>query len=259
MRKKESVNQESKGRNHMSLMSTEQHVSAQVWTCTRCGGEDPKSCGCAAATATSREIREKLATKYEQDRQRAKAYRERSATGQLARAKSVLADNPGISANKLKKLTGSNIAMCRRALRETASRDALVENTDESQAVPVKVVGGREIISNMQVEVLGGRSIEMKPPSIVNIGGKTIEMRPVPADTKDDIEVEDPEVVKRNCLDTLDRHHAVAEAYRKVFKRSSFDDTAVAELRGAIDRLMQTWAVVRSTLEKRAGSSSSSQ
>ena len=70
----------------MSLMSTEQHVSAQVWTCTRCGGEDPKSCGCAAATATSREIREKLATKYEQDRQRAKAYRERSATGQLAQA-----------------------------------------------------------------------------------------------------------------------------------------------------------------------------
>jgi hypothetical protein len=86
----------------------------QVWTCTRCGGEDPKSCGCAAATATSREIREKLATKYEQDRQRAKAYRERSATGQLAQAKSVLADNPGISANRLKKLSGSNIAMCRR-------------------------------------------------------------------------------------------------------------------------------------------------
>src|SRR6516164_4934992 len=134
MRKKESVNQESKGRNHMSLMSTEQHVSAQVLTCTRCGGEDPKSCGCAAATATSREIREKLATKYEQDRQRAKAYRERSATGQLAQAKSVLADNPGISASKLKKLSGSNIAMCRRALRETASRDAPVENIDESPA-----------------------------------------------------------------------------------------------------------------------------
>jgi hypothetical protein len=134
MRKKESVNQESKGRNHMSLMSTEQHVSAQMWTCTRCGGEDPKSCGCSAATATSREIREKLATKYEQDRQRSKAYRERSATGQLAQAKSVLADNPGISASKLKKLSGSNIAMCRRALRETASRDAPVENIDESPA-----------------------------------------------------------------------------------------------------------------------------
>ena len=106
----------------------------QVWTCTRCGGEDPKSCGCAAATATSREIREKLATKYEQDRQRAKAYRERSATGQLAQAKSVLADNPGISANRLKQLSGSNIAMCRRALRETASRDAPVDNIDESPA-----------------------------------------------------------------------------------------------------------------------------
>jgi hypothetical protein len=48
-------------------MSTEQHVSAQVWTCTRCGGEDPKSCGCSAATATSREIQ---AAKREQARQR---------------------------------------------------------------------------------------------------------------------------------------------------------------------------------------------
>jgi hypothetical protein len=54
------------GRNHMSLMSTEQHVSAQVWTCTRCGGEDPKSCGCSAATATSREL---AAAKKEAHRQ----------------------------------------------------------------------------------------------------------------------------------------------------------------------------------------------
>src|SRR5262245_16737598 len=45
---------------------TEQHISAQVWTCTRCGSEDAKSCSCAAATATSREIR---AAKKEAHRQ----------------------------------------------------------------------------------------------------------------------------------------------------------------------------------------------
>lgn len=63
----------------MSIV-TEQHISAQVWTCTRCGGEDPKSCGCAAATATSREIQakvERLAAKDEGSRQRQRAYRER--------------------------------------------------------------------------------------------------------------------------------------------------------------------------------------
>jgi len=66
----------------MSIV-TEQHISAQVWTCTRCGGEDPKSCGCAAATATSREIQakvERLAAKDEGSRQRQRAYRERKAT-----------------------------------------------------------------------------------------------------------------------------------------------------------------------------------
>jgi hypothetical protein len=63
-----------KGIPHMSLI-TEQHISAQVWTCTRCGGEDPKSCGCSAATATSREIQ---AAKKEANRQATKKYRAKS-------------------------------------------------------------------------------------------------------------------------------------------------------------------------------------
>jgi len=98
------------------------------FVCSRCGAG--RDCNCFAPAVA------RLAEKKEQDRQRAKAYRERSAPGQLAQAKSVLADNPGISASHLKKLCGSNIAMCRRALREAvASRDASVENIGKSLAV----------------------------------------------------------------------------------------------------------------------------
>jgi len=57
----------------MSLM-TEQHISAQIWICDHCGGQDPKSCGCAAATATSREIQ---AAKREAARQRQIRHREK--------------------------------------------------------------------------------------------------------------------------------------------------------------------------------------
>jgi hypothetical protein len=97
------------------------------FVCSACGAA--RDCRCDAPAL------ERLAAKQEQDRQRSRAYRERS-VGQLARAKSVLADNPGISAYKLKQLSHANIAMCRRALRETtASRDASVENIGKSLVV----------------------------------------------------------------------------------------------------------------------------
>src|SRR5262245_61673088 len=142
----------------MSLM-TEQHISAQVWDCDICGGHDPKSCGCAGATATSREIKDKverLAAKQEQDRQRSKAYRERQTASRdapvenieeipqppLARAKAVLAENPGASAYKLKKLSGANIAMCRRAIREEKpkqhGRKAGLEAADKRDAFLIR-------------------------------------------------------------------------------------------------------------------------
>src|SRR5215469_5380459 len=61
---------------------TEQHISAQEWLCDKCGGHDTKSCSCAGATATSREIQakvERLAAKDAGSRQRQKAYRARQA------------------------------------------------------------------------------------------------------------------------------------------------------------------------------------
>jgi hypothetical protein len=76
---------------------TEQYISAQEWICATCGGHDRKSCGCAGATATSREIQakvERLAAKHERDRHRAKAYRERKTASRDAPVKNI-EESPG--------------------------------------------------------------------------------------------------------------------------------------------------------------------
>jgi len=85
---------------------TEQHIAAQEWICGTCGGHDRKSCGCAGARATSRAI-ERLAAKCEQDRQRAKAYRERKAAAPEKPSAAPLA-------------------------KPSVSRDATIKNTEES-------------------------------------------------------------------------------------------------------------------------------
>ena len=78
----------------MSLM-TEQHISAQEWTCDICGGHDPKSCGCAGATATSREIQ---AAKREASRQRMIRSREKAKENKDRVARNAPVENPDESA-----------------------------------------------------------------------------------------------------------------------------------------------------------------
>jgi hypothetical protein len=60
-----------------------------------------------------------------------------------------------------------------------------------------------------------------------------------------------PEIIRENALNTISRHKAVAEAYRKIFKlaRSRLEDTARAEIDAAIRRLIRKWKVVLNTLE----------
>jgi len=85
---------------------TEQYISAQEWICATCGGHDRKSCGCAGATATSREIQakvEKLAAKHAQDRQRAKAYYERKKVSRETPVKNI-EESPEASAEARKAL-----------------------------------------------------------------------------------------------------------------------------------------------------------
>jgi hypothetical protein len=67
----------------------------------------------------------------------------------------------------------------------------------------------------------------------------------------DDIElggVEEPEKVLVNVLDTIKHQKAVAEAYRKVLKASSFDRAAKQRISDEIDLLIRKWRVVQSTL-----------
>jgi hypothetical protein len=63
--------------------------------------------------------------------------------------------------------------------------------------------------------------------------------------------VEHPEQVVINALDTIKQEKAVAEAYRKIFKRSRFDSKAKAELYNAINNLIAKWRAVQSSLDKK--------
>jgi hypothetical protein len=61
--------------------------------------------------------------------------------------------------------------------------------------------------------------------------------------------VEYPEHVLVNALDTIAQAKAVAEAYRKIFKRSSFDAEAKEQLRKAIKQLIVKWRTADSALD----------
>jgi hypothetical protein len=61
-------------------------------------------------------------------------------------------------------------------------------------------------------------------------------------------EVEDPAVVLANVLDTIENQKSVAEAYRKIFKVSSFDRSAKEEISDAIESLIRKWRSVQSTI-----------
>src|SRR5262249_22368310 len=60
-----------------------------------------------------------------------------------------------------------------------------------------------------------------------------------------------PEDVLENLLFALARHHAGAEAIRKVIKVSRLEDAARDEIRVAIERLISKWEAVLSKLEPR--------
>src|SRR5262249_40068638 len=72
------------------------------------------------------------------------------------------------------------------------------------------------------------------------------------ADDADDL-VASPEVIKSNALDTIDRHYAVARAYKKIFKVSSLDQAARNEVSAAIGRLITMWQSSRTVLARDLG------
>ena len=66
----------------------------------------------------------------------------------------------------------------------------------------------------------------------------------------DDVEfggVEDPEHVLANALESINEAKLNAEAYRKIFKASSFGRKAKEQLKDAIDLLIRKWRRVHST------------
>lgn len=66
-------------------------------------------------------------------------------------------------------------------------------------------------------------------------------------------DVADPAHILENILDDIDQAKTVAEAYRKILKRSPFDRGAKAEISNAIDKLIVKWRIVQSTLGTKKG------
>lgn len=64
-------------------------------------------------------------------------------------------------------------------------------------------------------------------------------------------EVEDPQHVVKHFMDSVGNAKSVAEAYRKIFKVSSFDSEAKKQINSAINQLIVKWRTVQSTLERR--------
>jgi hypothetical protein len=64
-------------------------------------------------------------------------------------------------------------------------------------------------------------------------------------------DVEEPAQVLTNALDSIKSAKSVAEAYRKIFKVSSFDREAKKQIYDAIKLLIAKWRTVQSTLERK--------
>ncbi len=75
-----------------------------------------------------------------------------------------------------------------------------------------------------------------------------IEPDDEPVEVSEDVEY--PAQVLINVLDSIENAKAVAEAYRKIFKASSFDGEAKAQIRDAIKLLIVKWRTVKSTLDR---------
>jgi hypothetical protein len=77
----------------------------------------------------------------------------------------------------------------------------------------------------------------------------------------DDLEqsndVEDPKQILWHLLDTVKGQKATAEAYRKIFKKSSFDSDTKAQIFNEINQLIVKWRIVQSTLDTKGQGSGS--
>jgi hypothetical protein len=81
---------------------------------------------------------------------------------------------------------------------------------------------------------------------------KRMERTSAPSDAPEIVsdEVADAAFVLDHALDSLDGAKALAEAYRKIFKKSSFDREAKEQIRHAIKLLIIKWRTAESALDK---------
>jgi hypothetical protein len=74
------------------------------------------------------------------------------------------------------------------------------------------------------------------------------ERKSAPVDDESDVAA--PEVVEDNVLYAVARMNEHARAFNKIFKASAFDREAVDRIHTALERMIQKWRSVQSTLKK---------
>lgn len=76
---------------------------------------------------------------------------------------------------------------------------------------------------------------------------------PIAPEEDDESQIESPQVIKENLLDTVSRHSAWAVAFRRFFKLSSFDEETEKEISSAIDQLISKWRAAQAALTRKRG------
>jgi len=103
----------------------------------------------------------------------------------------------------------------------------------------MQIAEGRKTIGDIRDGYAKANAKRNLPTRSLHVHGETDD------DAADEMgdgdNVAPPEVIRKNALDILEGHYAVARAYKKVFKVASLDQAAKKEVSAAIDRLIAMW------------------
>jgi hypothetical protein len=116
---------------------------------------------------------------------------------------------------------------------------------------PAKAIADMRAGSKARVEKSRAVQRSTAVERAIKAEGREPKPKPENNDVEVSEEVEDPALVLADALDTIDWHKAVAEAYRKIFKVSSFDREAKEQIRAAIKKLIIKWRTVDSALDNK--------
>jgi hypothetical protein len=222
--------------------------SIQRLTCTKCGAEANASCNCGVS--------------YMPAAERVREY-DKANPGQSTRAASA---DLGISQSEVQRARksgepfGSPETVTGRDGKSYPAKraDRAEEERNEAEALSPQAFNDAVLIYSDTAQEHAAKLIEFMGEGFTLTDEAINEVRLAAeawSNLADILKVEsEPEVsedVKENILDTVSNQTAVASAYRRIFKVSSFDAPAKTEISKAINALISKWRLTLATLVKK--------